>query len=131
MDDWEILHETFLSEKDNFHSHLIMEDITDAYYTHSERVCADFEIKHLGEYHELYVQRDTLMLANVFENFRNVQIWSCKISFSTSITMASSLKMTKVKLDLLTDIDILLMVEKGIRGGIFHSICWYANANNK
>ena len=128
MDDWEILNETFLSEKDNFHSHFIMEDITDAYYTHSGRVSADFEIKHLGEYHELYVQRDTLMLANVFENFRNVQIWSCKISFSTSITMVSSLKNTKVKLDLLT---ILLMVEKGIRGGIFHSIYWYASANNK
>ena len=43
-----------------------MEDITD--YTHTERVCKDFEIKHLGEYHNLYVQRDTLLLAYVFEN---------------------------------------------------------------
>ena len=56
-----------------------MEDITD--YTHTERVCKDFEIKHLGEYHNLYVQRDTLLLADVFENSQkmswNKWTWSC------------------------------------------------------
>ena len=45
-----------------------MEDITDADYTHAKRVCKDFEIKNLGEYHDLYVQSDTLLLADVFEN---------------------------------------------------------------
>ena len=49
-----------------------MEDITDAYYAHTKRVCKDFEIKHLGEYHDLYVQSNTLLLADVFENFRNM-----------------------------------------------------------
>ena len=49
-----------------------MEDITDADYAHAKRVCKDFEIKHLGEYHDLYVQSDTLLLADVFENFRNI-----------------------------------------------------------
>ena len=48
-----------------------MEDITDAHYTHANRVCKDFEIKKLGEYHDLYVQSNTLLLADVFENFRN------------------------------------------------------------
>ena len=51
-----------------------MEDIPGAYYAHTKRVCKDFEIKHLGEYHDLYVQSDTLLLAYVFENFRNVCI---------------------------------------------------------
>ena len=51
-----------------------MEDITDADYAHAKRVCKDFEIKSLGEYHDLYVQSNTLLLADVFENFRNMCI---------------------------------------------------------
>ena len=46
-----------------------MNDITDADYTHAKRVCKDFEIKNLGEYQDLYVQSDTLLLVDVFENF--------------------------------------------------------------
>ena len=49
-----------------------MEDITDADSTHSKRVCKYFQGKHLGKYHDLYVQRDTLLLADIFENFRNM-----------------------------------------------------------
>ena len=49
-----------------------MEDITDADYAHAKRVCKDFEIKNLAEYHDLYVQSDTLLFADVFENFRNM-----------------------------------------------------------
>ena len=63
--------ETSLPEKEDFYSHLNMEDITDADYAHAKTVCKDSEIKHLGEYHDLYVQSDTLLLADVFENFRN------------------------------------------------------------
>ena len=70
MDDWEKFNEIFLSEKENFHSHLDMKDITDADYAHVKRVCKDFEIKNLGEYYDLYVQTDTVLLADVFENFR-------------------------------------------------------------
>ena len=72
MDDWEKLNETLLPEKEDFYSHLIMEDITDADYAHSKRVCKDFEIKNLGEYHDLYVQSDTLLLADAFENFKTM-----------------------------------------------------------
>ena len=60
-----------LLEKTDFYSHLNMEDITDANYAHVKRVCKDFEIKTLGEYHDFYVQSDTLLLADVFQNFRN------------------------------------------------------------
>ena len=64
--------ETFPDEK-YFYSHLDMEDTTDADDAHAKRVCKDFEIKHLGEYHDLYVQGDILLLllAHIFENFRN------------------------------------------------------------
>ena len=61
MDNWEKFNETLLHEKEDFYSHLNMEDITDTDYTHAERVCKDFEIKNLGEYHYLYVQSDTLL----------------------------------------------------------------------
>ena len=72
MDDWEKFHETSLPEKEDFYSHLNMEDITDVDYTHTKRVWKDFEIKNLGEYHDLYAQSHTLLLADVFENFRNM-----------------------------------------------------------
>ena len=51
-----------------------MEDITDTDYTHAKRVCKDFEIKNLGEYHDWYVQSDTLLLPHVSENFRNMSL---------------------------------------------------------
>ena len=72
MSDWEKLNETSLPGKEDFNSHLNMEDITDAGYGHTKRVCEDFEIKSLGEYHDLYVQSDTLWLADVVDNFRNM-----------------------------------------------------------
>ena len=69
MDDWKKFNETLLPEKKDFYSHLNMEDIIDAEYANTKRVCKDFEIKNLGEYHGLYVQSNTLLLAYVFENF--------------------------------------------------------------
>ena len=69
MDDWEKFDETPILEKEDFCSHLNMDDITDADYVLAKRVRKDFEIKHLGQYHDLYVQSDTLLLADVFENF--------------------------------------------------------------
>ena len=55
MDDWEKFNETSLTEKKDFYSYLNMKDIADVDYTHAKRVCKDFETKHLGEYHDLYV----------------------------------------------------------------------------
>ena len=65
MDDWEKFNETSFHEKEEFCSNLSMEDIRDADYMHAKRVCKDFEIKHLGEYHNLYLKSDTLLLADV------------------------------------------------------------------
>ena len=74
-----------------------MKDITDANYAHSKGVCKDFEIKNLGEYHDLYVQSDTLLLADVFEKFRNMciniyQIDPSKSFFSSRICMTNRFK---------------------------------------
>ena len=65
MDDWEKFNETTLPEKEKFFSGLNMDDITDADYMHAKKVCKDFEIKNLGEYHDLYLKSDTLLLADV------------------------------------------------------------------
>ena len=66
MDDWEKFNETLLCGKEDFYSHLNMEDIIDADYVRAKTVFKDFEIKNSGEYHHLYVQSDTLLLADVF-----------------------------------------------------------------
>ena len=71
MDSWEKFDETSLPDKKAFYSNLNLEDISDEDYAHAQKVWDVFEINNLGEYHDLYVQSDTLLLADVFENFRN------------------------------------------------------------
>ena len=74
MDDWKNFSETSLLEKEDFYSHLNMKDITDADYTHTKLVCKDLKIKKLSKYDELYVQNNTLLLADEFENFKNTSM---------------------------------------------------------
>ena len=69
MDYWKRFNETLLPKKEDFYSHLNMEDVIDPDYAHTKRVRKDFEIKDLGEYHDLYVQSDSLLLIEVLENF--------------------------------------------------------------
>ena len=95
-----------------------------------------FEIKNLREYHDFYVPCDTLMLHDVFENFRDKCIEIYKLDPThflpaPGLGWQACLKKTKVELELLTDIDMLLMVVKGIRGGICQAIYRHAEANNK
>ena len=118
IDDWEKFNKTSLPQNEDFYSHLNMEDITDADYARVKRVCKDFEIKNLGEYYDLYVQNDTLLLADVFENFRNMclkiyEFDPAKFLSAPGLAWQVALKKT---------IDMLLMLEKGIRGGICPSI---------
>ena len=93
-------------------------------------------IKSRGEYHDLYVQSNTLLLPNVFENFRNMclEIYEPDPIYFVSapgLAWQACLKKTEVKLELITDYDMLLMIEKGIRGGICQAAHRYAKANNK
>ena len=92
-----------------------------------EKTCKDFEIKYLSEYHDLYLKSDTLLLADVFENFRKMCLKTyhldpVKFLSAPGLAWEAALKKTEVKLELLTDTDMLLMVEKAIRGGIYHAI---------
>ena len=136
MDNWERFNETSLPNKESFYSNLNMENIEDIDYRHGNNVFKIFELKNLGEYHDLYVQSDTLLLADVFENFRNkcLEVYELDPPHFLSLpglAWQACLKKTNIELELLTDYDILLMVEEGISGGICHSIHRYAKANNK
>ena len=71
MDSWERFNKTTLPNKKAFYNKLYLEDTTDEDYIHAQKVFEEFKLKNLGEYHDLYVQSDTLLLADVFENFRN------------------------------------------------------------
>ena len=84
----------------------------------------------------MYLKSDTLLLAEVFENFRKISLKIYHVDFvkflsAPRLAWQAVLKNTEVKLELLSDIDMLLIVEKGITGGICHSIHQYAKANNK
>ena len=136
MDNWERFNETSLPNKESFHSNLNMENIDDIDYSHGNKVFKRFKLKDLGEYHDLYVQTDTLLLADVFENFRNTCLKVHELDPAHFLSLPglawqACLKKTNIKLELLTDYDMLLMVEEGIRNGICHSIQRYAKANNK
>ena len=136
MDSWERFDETSLPDKKAFYSSLNMEAITGVDYRHAKRVFKNLNNKNPGDYHDLYVQSDTLLLADVFENFRNkcIEIYELDPAHFLSapgLAWQTCLKKTEVKLELLTENDMLLMVEKGIRGGICHAIHRYAEANNK
>ena len=72
MDSWETFDKTTLPPKEAFYSNLNLEDTGNGDYAHAQKVWDVFEIKNLGEYHDLYVQSDTLLLADVYENFRKM-----------------------------------------------------------
>ena len=136
MDNWERFNETSLPSKESFYSDLNMENIEDVDYRHGNNVFNKFKLNNLGDYHDLYVQSNTLFLADVFENFRDMCLKEYELDPAHFLSLPglawqACLKKTNIELELLTDYDMLLMVEEGIRGGICHSIHRYAKANNK
>ena len=136
MCSWERFNETSLTSKEDFYSNLNMEDIDDIDYRHGNNVFKRFKLENLGQYHDLYVQSDTLLLADVFENFRDMCVKLYELDPAHFLSLPglawqACLKKTNIELELLTDYDMLLMVEEGIRGGICHSIHRYTKVNNK
>ena len=141
MDSWQIFDETSLPDKEAFYSNLNMEDITDVDYRHGKKYLNILLIKiwviimvYIDS--DTFIYSDTLLLADVFENFRNTCIKVYKLDpahflSAPGLAWQACIKKTEVKLELLTDVDMLLMAEKGIRGGICHAIYRYAKANNK
>ena len=136
MDSWEKFGENTLPPKEAFYSNLNLENVSDKDYTHAQKAWDVLKIKNLGEYHDLYVQTDTLLLSDVFEDFRNMclKIYELDTVYFVSapgLSWQACLKKTGVELELLTDYNMLLIIEKGIRGGICQSTYSYAKANNK
>ena len=136
MDTEEKFNDTKLPPKEAFYSKLAGRGISRKDYEHACNVWNTFKMKTFKEYHELYNETDVLLLADVFENFRDLCLDNYKldpIHYFTAPGLAwdACLKMTKIKLELLSDINMLLMVEKGIRGGISIISNRYGKANNK
>ena len=136
MDSLERFKENKLPPKESFYSRLTGEGISNEDYEHAKNVWDVFEMKNLQDYHDLYNETDVLLLANVFENFRNICLNNYKLDpahYFTAPGLAwdACLKMTGVNLELLSDIDMLLMIEKGIRGGVSIISNRYGKANNK
>ena len=136
ISDLEKFNETTLPEKDKYYSNLNIEETTDADYMQGKGVYKYFQIKKLGEYNDLYLKIDRLLLTNVFENSTKMCLKSCQFDHGNFLLAAglawqADFKKTEVKLKLLTDIKMLKMVEKGNRGRICNIIHRYAKANNK
>ena len=136
MDNWERFNEMSLPSKESFYSNLNTENIDDIDYRHGNNVFKIFKLENPGEYHNLYVQSDTLLLADVFENFRKTCLKVYELDPAHFLSLPglawqACLKKTNIKLELLKDYDMLLMLEEGIRGGICYSIHRHAKANNK
>ena len=136
MDDFEKFKKQSLPKKTSFFSRLKQEKVSDEDFEHAQKVWKEFELKNMGDFHDLYLKTDVLLLADVMENFRKLCEKHYELDpahFFTVPGMAwdAMLKMTGIKLDLLEDVDMLLMIEKGIRGGISNAFKRYTKANNK
>ena len=113
--------------QNKFYSTLNLEDISDDDYAHAISVWNTFNISNLGEYHDLYVKLDTALLANIFESFRDKHIETDRLDPAYFLTTPGLF----FKLELLTDENMFLTYEEGIRGGICNKVHSYAEANNK
>ena len=136
MDGFEKFNKTELPTKEEFYSILNNEHISDEDYCHAKKVWNTFQLQTMGEYHNLYLKSDILLLADVFENFRKtcIQYYKldpCHYFTSPGLSWDAMLKMTNIQLELMTDIDMFQFIEKGMRGGISYIANRYGKANNK
>ena len=135
MSSWDKFKESQLPPIEAFYSNLNMTNISEDDYQHVQRVWNAFGIRNLGDYHDLYLQINVILLANVSEAFRDTCLEHYSLDpahFYTSPGLAwkACLKKTRVRLELLTDPDMLQMFEHGIKGGITQVVHHYALANN-
>ena len=136
MDSFEKFNEKELPTKDQFHSILNDQHITDDEYNHAKEVWNTFMIRTLGDYHDLYLVSDVLLLTDVFENFRKTcmqyyKLDPCHYFTSPGLSWDAMLKITNIKLELMTDIDMFQFIEKGMHGGVSYIANRYGNGNNK
>ena len=135
-DNWDKYKETKLPIKEKFYSTLNDTNISDEDYKRALEIWDKFNCKNLGEYSDLYLKTDVCLLADVFENFRNTCLKYYKLDpthyfSSPGLAWDAMLKMTNVKLDLITDIDMENMVQLGMRGGVSTINHRHEKANNR
>ena len=136
MDSFEKFDQMELPTKDQFYSVLNDHHITNDKYDHARKVWKTFNIKTTGEYHDLYLKRDALLLADVFESFRKTclqyyKLDPCHYFMSLGLSWDAMLKMNNIKLELMTDVDMFQFIEKGMRDGVSYITNRYGKANNK
>ena len=132
----EVFEETRLPPKEAFKNDLTGEDISDEKYEFAQRVWTTMGCQSMGEYHDLYLYQDIFLLADIFEQFRQVCLKNYQLDPAHYYTVPgfswdAALKFTKVKLETLHDIEMHQFLERGMRGGISMISHRYAQANNK
>ncbi|XP_025196300.1 uncharacterized protein LOC112595357 [Melanaphis sacchari] len=135
-DDWAKLEQLTLPAIEDFYSTLTEEHIKDTEYQFAKDVWSHFNCKTLGEYSDLYLKIDVLLLADVFENFRDLCLNTYNLDpayyfTAPGFSFDAMLKHTAIKLELLSDYEMLLMFENGIRGGLTQATMRYAKPNNE
>ena len=128
--------ETKLPDKNLFYSSLNDKDISDDDYEYVKMIWKEFDMKTFGDYHDLYLNTDVLLLSDIFNEFReicltNYKLDPCRYYTTPGLSWDALLKHSKIKLELLSDYDMLLMFEQGTRGGISTITKRYSVANNK
>ena len=136
IDSFQKFSETQLPKRDDFYSLLTNEEISESEYAHAQKVWETFGIENMGQYHDLYLKSDVLLLADIFQNFREINLTNSGLDrahyvSSPGLSWDAMLKMTNVKLDLISDVDMQNFIEKGMRGGISTITHRHAVANNK
>jgi len=136
MNSFERFSDEQLPSQEHFYSKLTEKELNDSDYAHAKKVWNKFNIQNMGEYHDLYLKGDVLLLADVFERFRNVcmsiyQLDPAHYFTAPSLSWDAQMKMTGAKMELLTCPDKHMLIEKGMRGGIATISHRYARANNK
>ena len=136
MYSWEKFDEARLPGRSAFYSSLNEEGVNEENYLRAKEVWQRFGCENLGDYHDLYLKTDVLLLADVFEDFRRVCLENYKLDpahyiSAPGLSWDAMLKRTGVKLDLLSDVDMYQFIEKGMRGGVSYIAHRHAKANNE
>ena len=135
MDSFERFEETSLPPREEYYNDLGKSHITDDEYEFAQKVWNTFQLKNMGELHDLYMETDVVLLADIFENFRDFSLKNYGLDpahFSTApaLSWSAAMKYTKVELELPDDPDITLFIDRGLVGGISMISNQYATANN-
>ena len=136
LSSFEKLNESQLPSKEYFYSSISNSHISDEEYAHANNIWNRFNIKSLGEYSDIYLKIDVFLLTDIIEKFRNVCLSMYGLDPAHFYTLpgfswSAMLKYTKVELELISDLEMIQFIKKGIRGGISYCSKRYAKANNK